>query len=85
MTIHIDCPKCGEVTYPEAYSTPEEDKYWRICNGCGKVWVIIDRDILPTPVARRVLSAFLLNGSIILLWVFLIIRIILMYQYIYQQ
>ena len=46
--IRIDCPECGEATYPEAYNTPDQDEFSRICNGCGKWWTITERQSLAT-------------------------------------
>jgi hypothetical protein len=42
MNIYIACPECGEVTYPDAYDTDDQDEFARICNGCGKVWKMIE-------------------------------------------
>ena len=42
--IHIDCPECGEITYPDAYTTKEQNEFVRICNGCGKFWKIIEME-----------------------------------------
>jgi uncharacterized Zn finger protein len=42
MNIYIACPECGEVTYPDAYDTNDQDEFVRICNGCGKVWKMIE-------------------------------------------
>ena len=36
------CKYCGEVTYPDAYNTVDEDKNHRICNGCGKDYELED-------------------------------------------
>ena len=38
----VNCPLCGQYTYPEANGTENEDPYRRICNGCGKIWEIRD-------------------------------------------
>lgn len=38
----ILCIYCGEVTYPEAYNTEDEDDLGRICNGCGKSYSVQD-------------------------------------------
>lgn len=40
--LHVDCPSCGECTYPDAYRTADEDQYTRICNGCSKIWVVTE-------------------------------------------
>ena len=39
---YVLCIDCGEITYPEAYNTVDEDVKSRICNGCGLSFTVKD-------------------------------------------